>query len=99
MRDRLALFGVLDELGEPPLPGLLPLGAHSPPDRGLAVRPWLGLEVGPRLLVGAQSPLVILAKHRLAPLLVGVDTGAILDAPVEGRVPGRVHPAELGQLA
>src|SRR5206468_713754 len=82
---------VVDERGQALEPGLFPLGADDPPDRGPAVRRSLGLEEVPGFLVGAKSLLVLLTKRSGSPLLVRVGPRPLRRARLERAEPYGTH--------
>src|SRR5262249_21744814 len=91
-----AAGAAVDESGEPPLASLLALGAHHPMRRRPPVPGRLSLEVGPRLLVAAES-----ARERGREfdrrLLERVDPGPVLVARFVGRQARPRHAAGFDQ--
>src|SRR5690242_5317610 len=99
VRQPLAVTGALDQSPEPSFPGLLLLRAHDPERSGLAIGRRLRLEKRPGALVLSELGLVRRVESA-RPVLIRVDSGTSLVAPIERRAPGRMDEAatlELGE--
>src|SRR6516225_1209225 len=94
----MAGFGILNQLGEASLASFFLLGADDAIGGGSAIPGRLRLEVLPGFLVGAELSLVGGTELGVLALLVGVDSGLIALARLEGLDSRRMHEAEPGHF-
>src|SRR5919106_762302 len=97
-RDALAPSRVLDQRREPALPSLLPLGAHHPPGCVPSEPRWQRFPERPRRPVLPKSRRLLARELGLRAQRC-IRPGALLVAPLERPLTGRVHPAFGDQLS